>query len=317
MDSLGKALHEQNLNNLNSSMHLSNHIGMQMGSAAGRASSLNGLSHCPGNQRTKRQRTSFKHNQLKAMKSYFQMNQNPDARELNALSNRTALSKRVLQVWFQNARAKWRRSNSKGGGSMSVESGFRELQLNESTGSANALPGNQSNTLSMEPSTPGSSTCMGSPDSSGCTRQFSTPSPNSAMLVDSSNGSGLMTSHASGPGSSESIGLSVSNNGSIAGPSMDSYHSPAQSSSMLRPGSPSNMHMKSSPAHAQSAGISQGTLSFSPHSNLNGSMHSLGPMASLPAGEGQLSPLSASLLSASHMNSFGGESLIPTFRELY
>lgn len=280
---------------------------------SGRPSSLNGMSHCPSNQRTKRQRTSFKHGQLKTMKSYFQSNKNPDARQLNELASRTQLSKRVLQVWFQNARAKYRRSHSKDG-SMSVENGLRELQLNESTGSANALSGNQS----MAPSTPGSSTCMGSPASSGCTRHFSTPSPNSGMLVDSSNGSGLLMSH--GQGSSESLGLSVSNNGSVGGPLIDSYHhhSPAQSSSMLRPGSPSNMHRKTSPAHAQSAGVSnQGLLSFASHSTLNNPMHPLGPLASLPAGDGQLSPLSATLLSASHMNSFGGDALVSTFQELY
>ncbi|RLU20746.1 hypothetical protein DMN91_007359 [Ooceraea biroi] len=61
------------------------------------------------NQRTKRMRTSFKHHQLRTMKGYFQVNQNPDAKDLKHLAQKTNLSKRVLQVWFQNARAKWRR----------------------------------------------------------------------------------------------------------------------------------------------------------------------------------------------------------------
>ncbi|XP_011297932.1 LIM/homeobox protein Lhx9 isoform X1 [Fopius arisanus] len=61
-------------------------------------------------QRTKRMRTSFKHHQLRTMKSYFAINQNPDAKDLKQLAQKTALSKRVLQVWFQNARAKWRRN---------------------------------------------------------------------------------------------------------------------------------------------------------------------------------------------------------------
>ncbi|XP_035230673.1 LIM/homeobox protein Lhx2-like [Stegodyphus dumicola] len=60
--------------------------------------------------RPKRMRTSFKHHQLRAMKSYFSINHNPDAKDLKQLSQKTGLSKRVLQVWFQNARAKWRRN---------------------------------------------------------------------------------------------------------------------------------------------------------------------------------------------------------------
>ncbi|XP_034231697.1 LIM/homeobox protein Lhx9-like, partial [Thrips palmi] len=63
-----------------------------------------------GQQRTKRMRTSFKHHQLRTMKSYFAVNQNPDAKDLKQLAQKTGLSKRVLQVWFQNARAKWRRN---------------------------------------------------------------------------------------------------------------------------------------------------------------------------------------------------------------
>ncbi|XP_014481764.1 PREDICTED: LIM/homeobox protein Lhx9-like [Dinoponera quadriceps] len=62
-------------------------------------------------QRTKRMRTSFKHHQLRTMKTYFALNQNPDAKDLKQLAQKTGLSKRVLQVWFQNARAKWRRNH--------------------------------------------------------------------------------------------------------------------------------------------------------------------------------------------------------------
>ncbi|RNA43173.1 LIM homeobox Lhx2 isoform X2, partial [Brachionus plicatilis] len=63
-------------------------------------------------QRQKRMRTSFKHHQLRVMKSYFELNHNPDAKDLKQLSQKTGLSKRVLQVWFQNARAKFRRGQS-------------------------------------------------------------------------------------------------------------------------------------------------------------------------------------------------------------
>lgn len=48
--------------------------------------------------RTKRMRTSFKHHQLRTMKSYFNINQNPDAKDLKQLAQKTGLSKRVLQV---------------------------------------------------------------------------------------------------------------------------------------------------------------------------------------------------------------------------
>ncbi|XP_033122559.1 LIM/homeobox protein Lhx9-like isoform X1 [Anneissia japonica] len=60
--------------------------------------------------RTKRMRTSFKHHQLRTMKSYFTLNHNPDAKDLKQLAQKTGLTKRVLQVWFQNARAKYRRT---------------------------------------------------------------------------------------------------------------------------------------------------------------------------------------------------------------
>ena len=48
--------------------------------------------------RQKRMRTSFKHHQLRIMKSYFQLNHNPDAKDLKQLAQKTGLSKRVLQV---------------------------------------------------------------------------------------------------------------------------------------------------------------------------------------------------------------------------
>ncbi|CAB0001754.1 unnamed protein product, partial [Nesidiocoris tenuis] len=56
-------------------------------------SGANGTHH----QRTKRMRTSFKHHQLRTMKSYFAINHNPDAKDLKQLSQKTGLPKRVLQ----------------------------------------------------------------------------------------------------------------------------------------------------------------------------------------------------------------------------
>ena len=48
--------------------------------------------------KAKRARTSFKHHQLRIMKAHFQINQNPDSRELKMLSQKTNLDKKVLQV---------------------------------------------------------------------------------------------------------------------------------------------------------------------------------------------------------------------------
>ncbi|XGW23006.1 hypothetical protein V3C99_005333 [Haemonchus contortus] len=71
----------------------------------------------PTHSRSKRMRTSFKHHQLRTMKQYFNLNHNPDAKDLKQLAQKTGLTKRVLQVWFQNARAKFRRSMHSSDGS--------------------------------------------------------------------------------------------------------------------------------------------------------------------------------------------------------
>ena len=62
-----------------------------------------------GGNKRKRHRTIFKQDQLNEMKSVFQRNPNPDTAELQQLSQGLGLTKRVLQVWFQNARAKQRK----------------------------------------------------------------------------------------------------------------------------------------------------------------------------------------------------------------
>lgn len=58
-------------------------------------------SHMSASSRAKRMRTSFKHHQLRTMKSYFAINHNPDAKDLKQLSQKTGLPKRVLQVWYE------------------------------------------------------------------------------------------------------------------------------------------------------------------------------------------------------------------------
>lgn len=83
--------------------------------SAAAAAASGGAFPVDGNSKTKRARTSFKHHQLRIMKAHFQINQNPDSRELKMLSQKTQLDKKVLQVWFQNARAKWRRTKAQDG----------------------------------------------------------------------------------------------------------------------------------------------------------------------------------------------------------
>jgi len=48
--------------------------------------------------RPKRIRTTFKYHELQLMKTYFELNHNPDNNDLKQLSLKTGLSKRVLQA---------------------------------------------------------------------------------------------------------------------------------------------------------------------------------------------------------------------------
>lgn len=81
-------------------MNSSDSYNMEMAFGPGGLSSGAGGNGGPGSghQRTKRMRTSFKHHQLRTMKSYFHHNHNPDAKDLKQLSQKTGLPKRVLQV---------------------------------------------------------------------------------------------------------------------------------------------------------------------------------------------------------------------------
>ncbi|CAG9864672.1 unnamed protein product [Phyllotreta striolata] len=119
------------------------------------------------NQRTKRMRTSFKHHQLRTMKSYFAINHNPDAKDLKQLSQKTGLPKRVLQVWFQNARAKWRRMMLKQEG----KSGGEKCSSADSVTDMDLYPhgpGSIGSTISMNPHSPAFMMPSGSPSSLDC-----------------------------------------------------------------------------------------------------------------------------------------------------
>uniref|UniRef100_A0A8R1I8H6 Homeobox domain-containing protein n=1 Tax=Caenorhabditis japonica TaxID=281687 RepID=A0A8R1I8H6_CAEJA len=123
--------------------------------------------HNNSHQRSKRMRTSFKHHQLRAMKSYFALNHNPDAKDLKQLAAKTNLTKRVLQVWFQNARAKYRRGmqdNGHGASPLGVIAPLSAMDMNPPLSSSSS--GHSTDGASYQLNTPPLSNEIYSPNNS-------------------------------------------------------------------------------------------------------------------------------------------------------
>lgn len=68
-------------------------------------------------RKSKRNRTTFTDEQIHILQANFQLDCNPDGQDLERIADISGLSKRVVQVWFQNARARNKKyiNKSRGG----------------------------------------------------------------------------------------------------------------------------------------------------------------------------------------------------------
>ncbi|XP_041650621.1 zinc finger homeobox protein 3-like [Cheilinus undulatus] len=64
------------------------------------------------NQQQQRQRTQMSHYQILQLRDFYRSHRNPNRHECEALGQELGLPHRVVQVWFQNARAKEKRARS-------------------------------------------------------------------------------------------------------------------------------------------------------------------------------------------------------------
>merc|ERR1711994_1240879 len=82
------------------------------------------------NRKSKRNRTTFTDEQIHILQANFQLDCNPDGQDLERIADISGLSKRVVQVWFQNARARNKKYINKSRGQHSNLCSEKTIDLN-------------------------------------------------------------------------------------------------------------------------------------------------------------------------------------------